>query len=202
MNIPILILAAGASRRMRGQDKLLQLVGDTPLLRRQVLTAQATGHPVYVALPAFDHPRAAAINDLDVTLLAVPEAPEGQSATLRGAVAQLPICDAFMILLGDLVELTPTDLRAVLSAMAAEPDHLVWRGATQDGKPGHPVLFNASLRGDFAKINGDSGGAGIIKAQASATYLVPLPGQHARCDLDTPEDWDAWRAKTGQADKR
>ena len=202
MNIPILILAAGASRRMRGQDKLLQLVGDTPLLRRQVLTAQATGHPLYVALPAFDHPRAAVINDLDVTLLAVPEAPEGQSATLRGAVAQLPVCEAFMILLGDLVELTTADLRAVLSAMATQPGHLVWRGATQDGKPGHPVLFNASLRGDFAKINGDSGGAGIIKAQASATYLVPLPGQHARCDLDTPEDWDAWRAKTGQAVKR
>ncbi len=107
-----------------------------------------------------------------------------------------------MILLGDLVEITTADLRAVLSSMATQPEHLVWRGATQDGKPGHPVLFDASLRGDFAKIKGDSGGAGIIKAQASATYLVPLPGQHARCDLDTPEDWDAWRAKTGQADKR
>ena len=31
--IPILILAAGASRRMRGQDKLLQVVDGMPLLR-------------------------------------------------------------------------------------------------------------------------------------------------------------------------
>lgn len=47
--IPILILAAGASRRMCGQDKLLQVVDGMPLLRRQVLMAQATGHPVCVA---------------------------------------------------------------------------------------------------------------------------------------------------------
>ncbi|PJE36025.1 nucleotidyltransferase family protein, partial [Pseudooceanicola lipolyticus] len=25
--------------------------------------------------------------------------------------------------------------------------------------------------------------------------LVPLPGQRARADLDTPEDWAAWRAR-------
>ncbi|ARU00795.1 nucleotidyltransferase family protein [Yoonia vestfoldensis] len=191
--IPILILAAGGSRRMRGQDKLLQPVAGQPLLRRQVLMAQDTGHPVYVALPAADHPRAATIRDLAATILIVPEAAQGMGVTMRDAVAQLPPSKAFMILLGDLVALCTADLLSVFAARQMQPDHLVWRGATAEGKPGHPVIFDASLRPQFADLAGDSGADRIVRAHQGQTCLVPLPGQRARLDLDTPEQWDAWR---------
>ena len=39
----ILIPAAGGSTRMRGRDKLLEDVGGTPLLARQVRVALSTG---------------------------------------------------------------------------------------------------------------------------------------------------------------
>ena len=191
--IPILILAAGASRRMRGQDKLLQVVDGIPLLRRQVLMAQATGHPVCVALPAADHPRAATIRDLDATLLVAQNAAQGMSASMRDAVAQLPDCAAFMILLGDLVALTTADLQQVLTARQLHPDNLIWRGATADGKPGHPVIFDAQLRGQFADLTGDGGAETIVQDHQGQTCMVPLPDQRARLDLDTPEQWDAWR---------
>jgi molybdenum cofactor cytidylyltransferase len=191
--IPVLILAAGASRRMRGQDKLLQVVDGMPLLRRQVLIAQATGHPVCVALPAPDHPRAGVIRDLDAKLLIVPDAAQGMGVTMRGAVAQLPACDAFMVLLGDLVAITTADLQVVFAARHLHPDALIWRGATEDGQPGHPIIFDSSLRGDFASLTGDTGGDAIVKSHAAATCLVPLPDTRARLDLDTPEDWEAWR---------
>lgn len=191
--IPILILAAGASRRMRGQDKLLQVVEGMPLLRRQALMAQATGHPVFVVLPATDHPRAAVIRDLDATPLIVPDAAQGMGVTMRGAVAQLPACAAFMVLLGDLVALTTADLQVVFAARHLHPGAVIWRGATADGKPGHPVIFDARLRPDFAQLAGDAGAESIVQAQKAATCLVPLPDQRARFDLDTPEQWEAWR---------
>ncbi|MBQ2263298.1 MAG: nucleotidyltransferase family protein [Loktanella sp.] len=194
--IPVLILAAGASRRMRGADKLLEQVDGMPLLRRQVMMAQTSGQPVFAALPGPDHPRAAVISDLDVTLLTVPEAAEGLSATMRAAVAQLPACPAFMILLADLVAITGDDLGTMLQARDHAPDHLIWRGATEDGKPGHPIIFDASLRPGFADLTGDHGGAVIIRAHQAQTCLVPLPGQRARLDLDTPEDWENWRSTT------
>ena len=46
--IPIVILAAGASSRMRGRDKLLELVDGVALLRRQVERALNTGAKVFV----------------------------------------------------------------------------------------------------------------------------------------------------------
>lgn len=194
--IPILILAAGTSSRMRGPDKLLEDVGGMPLLRRQALMALATGCPVYVALPDLGHPRAAALEGMSVTRLAVPDAAEGMSGTMRGAVAQLPAGADFMMFLGDLVALETADLKAVLAAKDAHPKALVWRGATEDGKPGHPIIFDASLRPQFATLQGDSGGETLVKPLRDQTHLVRLPGKRARFDLDTPEDWADWRKTT------
>jgi CTP:molybdopterin cytidylyltransferase MocA len=192
--IPILILAAGASRRMRGGDKLLEPGQDQPLWRLQAKRALGTGNPVFVALPALDHARAATIADLAVTQLTVPEAGEGMSGTLRGAVAQLPIAPAFMIFLGDLVALDTRDLQTLFQARAQNPDYLIWRGATSDGKPGHPIIFDQSLRAEFANLTGDSGGENLVKSRKAQTYLVPFADDRARLDLDTPEDWADWRA--------
>ena len=191
--IPILILAAGQSSRMGGRDKLLEDVQGQPLLRRQAKMALATKAPVFVALGDQSRARASVIGELPVTVLYVPEAVEGLSATMRGAVAQMPKVAAFMVILGDLVALETSDLQAVIAARKTNPDYLIWRGATQDGKPGHPIIFDASLRAEFALLSGDQGGDAIIKPRVAQTYLVKLPGQRARFDLDTPQAWDAWR---------
>jgi molybdenum cofactor cytidylyltransferase len=192
--IPILILAAGTSSRMRGADKMLEDVGGVPLLRRQAAIALETGQPIFVALGAQMALRQNTLRDLDVAVMTVPEAAEGLSGTLRGAIAQLPQCEAFMIMLGDLVALTTEDLQSVLDARGTYPDHLVWRGATEDRKPGHPILIDQSLRSAFAALQGDHGGESILRPLRDKTHLVRLKDQHARFDLDTPEDWAAWRA--------
>ncbi|WP_296426389.1 nucleotidyltransferase family protein [Yoonia sp.] len=191
--IPIVILAAGGSRRMRGADKMLEQVAGIPLLRLQAQRALATGHPVFVAVPAADHPRTAVIADLDVTPIIVPEAAEGMSGTMRCAIARLPACPAFMIVLADLVAIETDDLLTVLHARIAHPDHLIWRGATGDGKPGHPIIFDNSLRPEFAALHGDAGGETIVRQRRGQTHLTRLPENRARLDLDTPEDWAAWR---------
>ncbi|HLQ19463.1 MAG TPA: NTP transferase domain-containing protein, partial [Tabrizicola sp.] len=49
--VHILVLAAGASSRMRGRDKLLQPVKGRPILRYVTETALAAAAPVLVALP-------------------------------------------------------------------------------------------------------------------------------------------------------
>ena len=191
--IPILILAGGGSTRMRGRDKLMEEVDGTPLLRRQAARALATQHPVFVALPKADHPRQTALNGLDVTVLIVSEAAEGMSGTMRGAVAQLPDCPAFMILLGDLVAIETVDMQTIFAARDDKPDFLIWRGATTAGKPGHPIIFDAKLRSEFARLTGDGGGETLVRPLKNRTHLTCFADDRARLDLDTPEDWAAWR---------
>lgn len=191
---PILILAAGQSSRMRGQDKLLELVDGVPLIRRQCLAALATKEPVFVALPDLDHPRAVAIKDLELSLLPTPTAHLGLSASLKTGVSALPECPRFMVLLADLVGLTTEDLNTMIQYPHGG-ETLIWRGADHLGKAGHPIIFDQRLRPHFEDLTGDTGGAEIIKANRAHLSLVPLPEDHATLDLDTPEDWQAFRSK-------
>ncbi|MDG1117102.1 MAG: nucleotidyltransferase family protein [Flavimaricola sp.] len=193
---PILILAAGTSSRMRGRDKLLEEVEGAPVLRVLATRAASLGEPVFVALPALDHPRARALTGLDVTLLSIPAAPEGMGVTLRDAVAALPDAPRFMVLLGDMPDIGADHMKRVLDAALTHPDQLIWRGSTEDGKPGHPMLFDKNLRPQFATLSGDDGGRALVAPYRDRTQLVPLPGQIARGDLDTPEDWDDWRMRS------
>lgn len=195
-DLPILILAAGASSRMRGRDKLMEEIDGTPLLARQAKIARAaTAGPVLVTLPLAPHPRYQALDGLDVTPVAVRDAAEGMAASIRAGLRGLPPqAPGVMIVLADLPDLTTADLTQVLDAVSAQPAMKIWRGATQGAKPGHPIVFAAPVFPALAQLRGDEGGKQVVAAFGNETCLVPLPGAHARADLDTPEDWAAWRA--------
>lgn len=196
---PIIILAAGASSRMRGRDKLLEDVDGVPLIVRQAQMARrVTNGQVIVTLPPMPHPRYDALAGLDVTALPVADADEGMNASLRAAFAALPEDASYaMVLLCDLPDLTVNDLNLVIQAVDLNTDSLIWRGATHDGKAGHPIVFHADLFGAFATLRGDTGGREIVALAGKRITLVPLAGTHARLDLDTPEDWANWRRDKG-----
>lgn len=196
--LAIVMPAAGASARMGGPDKLMQPVGGVPLLIRQVRRALATGAPVFVTIRADRPARVAALQGLAQPGLAcvnVPTPDEGIAASLRAGVAALPErVSKAMILLPDLPDIDTDDLCAMITAHQARP-HRVLRGATEDGAPGHPVIFPRSW---FARLMGLSGdaGAGTLLCDDTVT-LYPLGGTRARTDLDSPADWAAWNAKNG-----
>lgn len=194
MAVTILIAAAGGSTRMRGADKLLEQVEGMPLLRRQTARALETGAPVLVTLPPGRPARAMALEGLAVTAAVLADAAEGMAASIRHGAREA--AGALMILPADMPEIDTTDMRAVLAAHAADPQAIL-RGASGP-TPGHPVLFPADLRSDLAALTGDEGARSVLVRHRDRVRLVPLPARHALTDLDTPEDWAAWR--TAQPD--
>ncbi|MFN4098530.1 MAG: NTP transferase domain-containing protein [Pararhodobacter sp.] len=182
------LLAAGASSRMRGADKLLMLVEGEPLLRRQAKAMLAAGlGPVAVTLPPEATARAAVLEGLALTLLAVPDAASGLSASLRVA-ARWAGDAALMVAPADMPELSAEDFSAAAAGFhSARP----LRATGADGTPGHPVIFPAALLPLFAGLTGDEGARAILRAHPPV--LLPLPGSRALTDLDTPEDWAEWR---------
>lgn len=191
----ILILAAGASSRMRGRDKLLEEVAGRPLLRVMLERAiSVAGGPVLCALPAPDHPRAACLDGLAVLAVPVPDRAEGMSASIRAGVAAVPdACSAVMILPADMPEVTADDIALMLSEHLAQADAIL-RAQDSGGMAGHPVVFPADLFPALLAVDGDRGAQAVLHAHAERIRRVPLPDRHATTDLDTPEDWAEWRA--------
>ncbi|MFD0858215.1 nucleotidyltransferase family protein [Roseovarius aquimarinus] len=194
MSVAILLPAAGASARMRGRDKLLEKVEGQPLLRRQALRARATGAHVLVTTRRDRPARAEALAGTGVRLVPVADPSEGIAASLRAGLAALPDgIGALMVLLPDLPEIDTPDLGAVIEAHRKAPARIL-RACAEDGTPGHPTLFPARLWPRLAELTGDAGAAALIRAEGFDP--VPLPGARAITDLDTPEAWAEWRARS------
>lgn len=188
-NLTILIPAAGSATRMRGGDKLLELAHGQPMLRHQALRALGVTDHVMITLRDPDPARAAVLHGLNVTQIPVPDAASGMSASLRRAAH---IQTALMILPADMPDLTTADLAALIAAHAQTPD-VILRATSDRGQPGHPVILPAHLVPELANLQGDEGARSLL--QRHETRLLALPGTHATTDLDTPEDWAAWRQR-------
>jgi CTP:molybdopterin cytidylyltransferase MocA len=188
-DLTIVIPGAGASARMRGPDKLLIKIDGVPLLRRTVLIALKAAPRVLVTLREGDAARRGLVQDLPVQILKISDAATGLSASLRAAAASGQ--GRMMILPADMPDITAQDLALMIKASDAAPDRLV-RAATDTGIAGHPVIFPADLRCDFAGLSGDQGARPLVAAHVERMDLIALPAQHAMTDLDTPEAWQAW----------
>ncbi len=194
--VHILVLAAGASSRMRGRDKLLQLVKGKPILRLVTDVALATGAPVYVTLPLAADMRRLALGDTTAKIVEVADASHGMSRSISCGVAAIAATDTgpkdgVMILPADMPGFSTKVLADLISRFRAEPD-LIWRGASINGTPGHPAIFPRDLWESLAAVTGDEGGRSVLKTHADRVRVVPLPGEMAVLDLDTPEDWAAY----------
>jgi CTP:molybdopterin cytidylyltransferase MocA len=195
-HIAILIPAAGASTRMRGDDKLLRTVDGQPLLRRQVRRAVFTGAHVCVAVPNHENPRAHALSGLPVQIVEVPDAANGMSCAIRRGVGMLPKpIHSVMILPADMPDLDSSDLLKIMTLAQSTPQDLLFQGCAEDGTPGHPVLFPKDCFHALQTLTGDRGARQVLSTNQQRLRYVPLPQDHAVTDLDTPEAWHAWEKK-------
>lgn len=197
--VHILILAAGASSRMRGADKLVQKIAGVPILRRTAETALGTGMPVLVALPPGAEARRAALSGLAVRVVEVADAAQGMSRSLVRGVETVSAGtagdrDGVMVLPADMPGFTTFALASLIERFQDRPD-LIWRGGADGGQVGHPTIFPRDTWPDLAKVTGDEGGRSVLRAYADRVSVLALPGRMAVLDLDTPEEWAAYLAR-------
>jgi len=191
----LLLLAAGAARRMGGRDKLLETVGGEALLARQAGAGLAAGLEVLVTLPAEAPAREAALAGLAARIVRVPDAVEGMAASIRAGVRALAAdAPGVMILPADMPAIGADDLAALAAAFAEAPEGIL-RAAAADGTPGHPVIFPRRLFGALAGLSGDEGARSLLADED--VRLCARPGRRALIDLDPPEEWAAWRQAEG-----
>jgi molybdenum cofactor cytidylyltransferase len=195
-----IVLAAGRSTRMGGPNKLLAEIGGKPLVRiaaEQALASRAK--PVVVVT---GHQRAeveAALKGLPVTFAHNPDFAEGLSGSLKAGIAALPAgADGAIVCLGDMPQVDAALIDRLIAAFDPEKGALAVV-PTIAGKRGNPVVWSRRFFADLARLEGDVGARHIIGSYPEAVVEVPVTGNGALVDVDTPDALRAVKAEIERA---
>jgi len=199
MSVTILLLAAGASSRMRGADKLLEPLQGEPLLRRSARTALASrAQDTLVVLGANRPDRERALAGLPIRTVANMNWREGMGSSIAaGAAAVAPRTRGVVVLPADMPDITPALLDTLIAALPPDAPGTILRPRMSTGTPGNPVLFGAAHLPALAALEGDAGARAVIDRNRDALRYVETGDTAILTDLDTPEAWAAYRAMRG-----
>ena len=184
-----LVLAAGEASRFGSAKQLAPLDG-RPLLEHAVraITAVPVGR-VIVVLGVVAEEVIAGVDLHGAEPHVCARWQEGQAASLACGLAELPGCEAVVVILGDQPRISPDAIRRVI---AARGDGALAVRATYGGDPGHPVLLERELFARLRDVTGDHGARNL---------LMSVPVREVACDdlgggedVDTPAELDALRA--------
>jgi len=192
-----IILAAGQSRRMGGENKLTRAVQGQPLVRRtveQVLRSRA--RPVIVVT---GHEASAIKNllaGLDVTTVHNPAYAEGLSTSLRAGLDALPKdVDGTLVCLADMPSVAAEHINSLIEGF--DPTNGRAIGVpTHAGKRGNPSLWSKSLFEEMRSVSGDVGARHLIGANESLVYEVEFDDTAVLTDLDTPAHWSEYLSRS------
>lgn len=184
-----LILAAGKGRRF-GRAKQLADLNGRPLLEHSIraMTASPVGR-VVVVLGAGAEDVIAQVDLHGAEPIVCERWEEGQSASLAFGLGELSDCDAVVVTLGDLPNLSTNAIRRVI---AARGDGVEAVRATYAGEPGHPVLLERELFERLRDVSGDHGARNLLLSVSPRE--VPCDDLGGGEDVDTPAQLDTLRA--------
>jgi len=199
-NIAALVLAAGRSSRMGGPNKLLEKIAGRPLVRIVVEAALASrARPVFVVTGHQREQVEATLAGLPVKFLHNPHFAEGLGTSLRTGIAALPAqADGVIVCLGDMPQVDAALIDRLLDAF--DPDKVALVVVpTIAGQRGNPVVWSRRFFPDLMAVEGDVGARHLIGRYAEAVTEVPLSGNAALTDVDTPEALQAVKAELEKA---
>jgi molybdenum cofactor cytidylyltransferase len=187
-SIAAIVLAAGRSTRMGAENKLLADLGGKPMVRRVVEAALASrARPVLAVTGHQAASVVAALAGLDVIFVANPDYASGLSSSLKAGIAAVPAaCDAALILLGDMPQITGAHLDRLIAAFAAEERAAIIVPA-HEGKRGNPVLWPRARFAEMLQLEGDAGARRLLSTHAGHVREVDLGTDAVFADVDTPE---------------
>ena len=198
MKVAAIVLAAGRSSRMAPRNKLLELVEGKPIVARVAEAALGSGARPVIVVTGFEASRvAAALGDLEVTIVQNPAHAEGLSTSLRTGLQALPAdSDGALILLGDMPEIESSNLEALMAAFAADQRQAICV-PVRHGRRGNPVLWGAAYFAEMMSLSGDMGAKQLMARHQERVTEVAVASDGIFADVDTLSDLARLKARTG-----
>jgi molybdenum cofactor cytidylyltransferase len=193
--IAAIMLAAGQSRRM-GVNKLLLEIDGARLIERAVDAALGSvARPVIVVLGHEADLIRDRLADRPVISVENPDYALGLSTSLKTGLAAVPAeADGAIICLGDMPGIDPDLINRLIAGFDPARRRVIVAPVHQ-GRRGNPVLWGRDFFPALRDITGDTGARELLAAHRSFMAEIPVDGDAALIDLDTPSEVSRWRER-------
>jgi molybdenum cofactor cytidylyltransferase len=187
--VAALVLAAGLSRRMAPQNKLLAMLPNGKIMI-QVTVDRVMGSsasPTIVVSGHQDRQIREALAERKVRFVHAPDYAEGIAASLRTGIAALSnSIGAVMVCLGDMPLVDSATMDRIISAYDPSEGREIIIPCF-DGQRGNPVLWGQRFFQDLLSLSGDSGARQVLHKYMEYVSEVSVDSDAVLQDFDTPE---------------
>jgi molybdenum cofactor cytidylyltransferase len=187
-NVAAIVLAAGRSTRMGGPNKMLAELNGKKLVRiaaEQALASKAsevvvvTGHQAELVEQA--------LKGLKLKFVRNPDFAGGLASSVKAGIAAVSkTADGAVICLGDMPLIDAHLIDRLVEAFDPDRGNLIVVPVAE-GRRGNPVLWSRRFFGELMTLDGDIGARHLIAKHAEAVAEVPVDGETAFLDIDTPQ---------------
>ncbi|MBV8887912.1 MAG: nucleotidyltransferase family protein [Chroococcidiopsidaceae cyanobacterium CP_BM_RX_35] len=187
--IGLVILAAGASRRMGTPKQLLHYQGHSLLRHSAKEAVTSECQPIVVVLGAYAGQIQPEISQLPVQVVENLQWALGMSASIRAGIKALDALsqnlEAVVIVLCDQPFVSADIINQLVRAYYSTRKPII--ASEYAGTLGVPALFNKSLFSELAALRGSEGARQVIKKHLQQVLGISFPA--GAIDIDTPNDY-------------
>ena len=193
--ISAVILAAGESRRMGKQNKLLLPVGGEALLVK--LVASVCASDVGQVLVVIGHEAEkirTELNEFPLNFVYNPNFSEGMTTSIKYGVKLISHeCDGLLICLGDMPFINTSEINKLIHAYVKnriKGEGLIVVPVFKRQR-GNPVLFSIEFRNDILEHKKKSGCKEVIMKNSDSVMEIEMDDEKMLLDVDTMEDYQS-----------
>jgi molybdenum cofactor cytidylyltransferase len=192
LHIAILIMAAGASRRMEGIKLLLPWKSSNFLLETIKTARESEADSFYVVLGANAGIITTECNlkEKDVTIFINPDWSSGLGKSIAYGVKKImktkPLPDAILVCLADQPLITPTYLNLIINTFKRDTSKII--STSYRNRAGVPALFPKSHYTLLVHLEGDQGAKDLLESKMHE--LIKLDAKDQLIDIDTKNEYE------------
>ena len=188
--ISAILLAAGQSKRMNGENKLSKEIQGIPLIKHSVKNILASSIDELIVILGYQKDIIEKLIDKNekIKFIFNKDFESGMASSIKTGLDNLSEkSEAFFICLGDM----PMVSHDIYNQLIKSKDNKEIIVPSYKGQQGNPVLFNKSMKEKIMNITGDSGAKKILELNKDKILNLEVNDQSITKGFNTQDDFNS-----------
>ena len=186
--ISAILLAAGQSKRMNGENKLIRKIQGSHLIKHSINNILASSIDELIIVLGFQKEIIEKLIDKNkkIKIIFNENFEKGMASSIKMGLNKLSDkTESFFICLGDMPMINH-DIYNLLIKSRDKKEIII---PTYRGQQGNPILFNKSMKEKIMDINGDIGAKKILKLSKNKIFNLEINNHFITKSFNTQDDF-------------